>query len=641
MRIATRILLLMLMYVCLFQSCKKFEWSNPYDPDCPKSLFTPSSPSAEMQGNNVRISWNQDNDRISGFVLYRSSEQSGVTSLTQVQKTTKEYIDASLTPGKQYTYYILAVAGSNKSDTLKVSITPVFSSMVSTGAVTDYSVDTIRVEIAGAVSSGGGSSVTSRGICWSTTSGPTVSDSKTSEGTGEGSFVSTLTRLQFGTKYYARAYAENSRGVSYGNEVSFTTVRPPSVTTTALSNPTSTSVATGGTVDSDGGSPVTARGVCWAKTPNPTVSNSKTNNGTGVGTFVSNISSLESNTQYYIRAYATNAVGTSYGNELIFTTLSQQALVLSTTSVTSITSTGATGGGVISSDGGSTITARGVCWSLSPNPTVANSKTIDGSGTGSFTSSITGLLPSTTYHVRAYATNQNVTTYGEDVTFTTKSQSSGSDANFIPYINFNGTNTYVLVGQTDISTKINDLGGSFTMEGWVKSTLRNDLHQTIFSSGSDASGWWDYVVKLVSGRIIFAFRNGSNLTISTDFPNDTLWHHFALVYENKVASLIFIDGEQKIRSNNLGMSMLTSPNVSIGVSIDGIASPGHYLKGGIRQIRISKGLVYNTNFTPVLNSSTNSSTISFWDLGEGSGTKINSNLSGYSGTLMNGTWIKD
>jgi hypothetical protein len=235
-----------------------------------------------MQGNNVRISWNQDNDRISGFVLYRSSEQSGVTSLTQVQKTTKEYIDASITPGKQYTYYILAVAGSNKSDTLKVSITPVFSSMVSTGAVTDYSVDTIRVEIAGAVSSGGGSSVTSRGICWSTTSGPTVSDSKTSEGTGEGSFVSTLTRLQFGTKYYARAYAENSRGVSYGNEVSFTTVRPPSVTTTALSNPTSTSVATGGTVDSDGGSPVTARGVCWAKTPNPTVSNSKTNNGTGV-----------------------------------------------------------------------------------------------------------------------------------------------------------------------------------------------------------------------------------------------------------------------------------------------------------------------------------------------------------------------
>jgi hypothetical protein len=93
------ITLLILINLILFQSCKKFDWSNPYDPDSPKSLFTPSGPSAAMQGNNVRLTWNQDNDRISGFVLYRSSEQSGITSLTQVQKTTKEYIDASVTPG--------------------------------------------------------------------------------------------------------------------------------------------------------------------------------------------------------------------------------------------------------------------------------------------------------------------------------------------------------------------------------------------------------------------------------------------------------------------------------------------------------------------------------------------------------------
>ena len=92
--------------------------------------------------------------------------------------------------------------------------------------------------------------------------------------------------------------------------------------------------------------------------------------------------------------------------------------VASTTAVSSITVTTATSGGNIANDGGATITARGVCWSTSASPTVANSKTVDAGTTGSFTSSLTGLSVSTLYYVRAYATNSAGTAYGDQLSFT-------------------------------------------------------------------------------------------------------------------------------------------------------------------------------------------------------------------------------
>jgi len=92
---------------------------------------------------------------------------------------------------------------------------------------------------------------------------------------------------------------------------------------------------------------------------------------------------------------------------------------VTTTSVTGITSTTATSGGEVICTGGSSITARGVCWGISVNPTIAGNHTTDGSGPGVFTSNITGLSPSTLYYVRAYVTTSNGTTYGSNLTFTT------------------------------------------------------------------------------------------------------------------------------------------------------------------------------------------------------------------------------
>lgn len=95
--------------------------------------------------------------------------------------------------------------------------------------------------------------------------------------------------------------------------------------------------------------------------------------------------------------------------------------VVATASVTSVTETSATSGGNITSEGSSAVTARGVCWGTAANPTIADSKTSDGTGTGAFTSVMTGLAPGTVYHVRAFATNSEDTGYGEDVTFSTAS----------------------------------------------------------------------------------------------------------------------------------------------------------------------------------------------------------------------------
>ncbi|GAB1373013.1 hypothetical protein MASR1M45_30770 [Candidatus Kapaibacterium sp.] len=162
--------------------------------------------------------------------------------------------------------------------------------------------------------------------------------------------------------------------------------------------------------------------MCWSTSQNPTIANSKTTDGSGIGTYSSSLTGLSANTTYYVRAYATNSVGTAYGDELSFTSGTTLPSV-STANISNITYNSAQSGGNVTNDGGANVTARGVCWSTSQNPTIANSKTTDGSGTGSFSSSITGLQSNTTYYVRAYATNSAGTGYGEQVSFKTLTNS--------------------------------------------------------------------------------------------------------------------------------------------------------------------------------------------------------------------------
>lgn len=175
-------------------------------------------------------------------------------------------------------------------------------------------------DYSGNVTDDGGGTVSTRGICWSTSSNPTTSNSKDASGSGTGSFTSNLTGLSKGTTYHVRAYATNEAGTSYGADETFTTKDDPAVTTGSVSNNNMHSASYSGNVTDDGDGTVSTRGICWSTSSNPTTSNSKNASGSGTGEFTSSLTSLKPGVTYHVRAYATNEVSTQYGADETFTT---------------------------------------------------------------------------------------------------------------------------------------------------------------------------------------------------------------------------------------------------------------------------------------------------------------------------------
>jgi hypothetical protein len=281
------------------------------------------------------------------------------------------------------------------------------------------SVSYTSANVTGEVTDEGSSPVTDRGFVYGK-QGEARQDTMYC-GNGAGEFPTRLTNLEPNTTYNCMAFARNDAGTTYSGKATFTTLpmAQSEVTTYEPTNVTHTHATCGGNVISDGGSEVTERGVCWATTPNPTTSGSHLASGTGTGDFSVNLSGLTANTTYHVRAYAVNEKGTAYGDDLTFRTVAYSIPSVVTGEVTNITSTSATCSGEVTSSGGLTVTARGICWSRThQNPTISDTHTTEGTGTGEFTSNITGLTQSATYYVCAYATNSQGTGYGETRQFT-------------------------------------------------------------------------------------------------------------------------------------------------------------------------------------------------------------------------------
>ena len=173
----------------------------------------------------------------------------------------------------------------------------------------------------GNVTSNGGATITSRGVCWSTSQNPTISDNHTTDGSGTGSFTSNITGLTLGTTYYVRAYATNSAGTSYGGQKMFTTMNIPTVITSTASNISDNIATLSGNVTSNGGTAIIERGFLYGISANNLTQNIQS--GSGMGSFTANITGLSYNTTYYYKAYATNSVGTCYGEIMTFTTTAQ------------------------------------------------------------------------------------------------------------------------------------------------------------------------------------------------------------------------------------------------------------------------------------------------------------------------------
>jgi hypothetical protein len=212
----------------------------------------------------------------------------------------------------------------------------------------------------------------------------------------------------------------------------------PVMNTMAPSYISTTFASTGGNITSDGGAVVSARGVCWSPSGIPTITgtDSTKSGGAGSGVFTVTVKNMTANTKYYLRSYATNYVGTAYGNlDSIQTLAAVVAPTVTTTAVSSILVATATGGGTVTLWGGDTVKTRGVCWNTTGTPTTGDKYSTNGTDIGSFTSSMAPLTGSTKYYVRAFAINSGGTGYGDEVTFTT--QAAAPDTTVI--VDKNGT----------------------------------------------------------------------------------------------------------------------------------------------------------------------------------------------------------
>ena len=268
----------------------------------------------------------------------------------------------------------------------------------------------------GTIVNAGAPAYTERGFVYSTSPNPTINGDKViSQGAGVGTFNATANDLPTGQTLYVRAYAINNAGVAYGEEVS----RSPgmaSVTTKEITNLNYTkgTATFHGNITSVGMPAYTERGFVYSTLPNPTTDNTKiVKEGTGTGTYSIEVTGLPSET-FYVRAYATNAKGTAYGEQVI---AEPTQGTVTTGSITNIdfTKGTATFSGTVTKTGNPEYTERGFAYGTTPEPTINDNKVVStGSGASSFTCNVTGISANTLY-VRAFVTNVTGTAYGEVV----------------------------------------------------------------------------------------------------------------------------------------------------------------------------------------------------------------------------------
>jgi uncharacterized protein (TIGR02145 family) len=274
-------------------------------------------------------------------------------------------------------------------------------------------VDATTVVSGGVITDDGGTEIFQKGICISLSNTPTVNDFITEDGVGSGNFTSTL-YLDPDNTYFLRAYAINGAGIGYGNVLSVKLDPLPYTLPVIMDfgDVTGFEAFMRGRIESN--QSITARGACWSTSMDPTISDSKTEAGSGTGIFETLLTGLTPGTTYYTRAYAVAGSEVYYSTNYEFTTLdfpqlTTKAIINAGTFVIS------TGGDILSTG---LISNAGVCWSTQPLPTIANNKTEDQLVYSSFFSDPYGLLPSTTYYIRSYATNIVGTGYGNELVIT-------------------------------------------------------------------------------------------------------------------------------------------------------------------------------------------------------------------------------
>ena len=306
---------------------------------------------------------------------------------------------------------------------------------LSTAEVTNINYDSARS--GGTIIDSGDSEVFERGLAWATSSVsqyPTVSDNKIIDQFQTEVFSLNITGLKPNTDYSVRAYGINEIDVGYGNKREFRTctLQPMVNTLEAINIFFNRATIRGevtcvGTANPD-------RYFEWGTTTGQYAYTTGVGTG-GTGVFSANLTNLAAEQTYYFRACGTNNSGSHCGTEKSFIT-NYTLPIVTTASTTNITYNSADSGGNVIDDGGSAVTARGVCWNTFGAPTIDDECTVNGTGLGSFASHLADLVPGATYYVRAYATNVVGTGYGGTEVFETIrlcfNVESGGDPGGIP-----------------------------------------------------------------------------------------------------------------------------------------------------------------------------------------------------------------
>lgn len=264
-----------------------------------------------------------------------------------------------------------------------------------------------------------GSEIISRGICWSTNPEPTISDSISTDGNENGSFTIILDNLKPDSIYYIRAFATNNIGTGYGSIIKFKTKQASiKVITSQICDISYQTATCGGSVTTEGAT-VTKCGICWSTDPYPTLADSSTVDSNEAGSFTSTMIDLKSDITYYVRAYALNAEDTIYGSTMKFKT-KRASFSITTKQPKMILYNFMSGGGVVSSVYGAEIIRFGVCWSLSPYPTIDDYVVYSSSYNLDFTAILPKLPSNKHYYIRAFAATYNELIYGNNITFSTR-----------------------------------------------------------------------------------------------------------------------------------------------------------------------------------------------------------------------------